>query len=42
MPGPAQYKIVEKPYKSKKENFSSNFASTTKQREIIFEVDVLN
>jgi hypothetical protein len=39
MPGPAQYKIIEKTYKAKKENFSSNFASTTKQREIIFEVN---
>jgi hypothetical protein len=42
LPGPAQYKLTEKPYKSKKENFSSNFASTTKQREILFEVNNFN
>ncbi len=38
-PGPANYKIVEKPFKPKNENFSSNFASTTKQRDVIYEVN---
>jgi hypothetical protein len=32
-PGPAPYLIKEKPFKPKKENFSSNFASSTKQFE---------
>ena len=38
MPGPENYKIVERPFKLRNENFSSNFASTSKQRDIIFEV----
>jgi hypothetical protein len=37
-PGPAQYQIVEKPFKPKRENMSANFASNTKHREIIIEV----
>lgn len=30
-PGPAQYQIKEKPFKPKHDNFSSNFASTSKR-----------
>jgi hypothetical protein len=31
LPGPAQYQPKEKPFKSKHDNFSSNFASTSKR-----------
>lgn len=37
-PGPAQYKIVDKPFKSRRENMSANFASGTKQRDVFIEV----
>ncbi len=37
-PGPANYQIVEKPFRSKKDQPSSTFASTTKQREVYIEV----
>ncbi|CAF1031534.1 unnamed protein product [Brachionus calyciflorus] len=37
VPGPAQYQVKEITYRPKKENFSSNFASNTKQRELQFE-----
>ena len=37
-PGPANYEIVEKPFKAKREHASANFASNTKQRELLVEV----
>lgn len=39
VPGPAQYQVKEKTFRPKKENHSSNFASNTKQRELVFEVN---
>ncbi len=38
-PGPAQYQIREKTYKPRRENATANFASTTKTREIQYEVN---
>jgi hypothetical protein len=40
-PGPANYQIVEKPFRPRKDQPTSTFASTTKQRELIIEVSVL-
>lgn len=38
-PGPAQYQVRERSYKSKKDTLTSNFASGTKRNEIPIEVN---